>query len=176
MVIITTSIELGLEDCDIYYIIIWFLPLGSPPHTLVMRSFQVNWLVKCIYDSDLCDSLILTYDLHFVGGVDLSGLVGDSAGVPAAVLRGQVPQAQGPLLLAPLAHLTLCQWSVVLQPHNVWPRVTAGRTLQPHRTPDGPGDHTLPHFSRLGETGTNFGKRRKESLGFNTLQRWIQKS
>lgn len=117
--------------------------------------------------------MILTYDLHFVGGVDLSGLVGDSAGVPAAVLRGQVPQAQSPLLLAPLANLALRQGPVVLQPHKVWPRVTAGCTLQPHRAPHWAGNHPFPHFSRLCEAGTHFGKK---SLGFTTLQRWITES
>lgn len=74
----------------------------------------------------------LTDDFHFVCGVDLSSPVGDVAGVLPAVLRGQILQTQGPLLLTALAHLLRGQRLVVLQPHDVRTRVPAGRALQPY--------------------------------------------
>lgn len=101
----------------------------------------------------------LTYDFHFVGGVDLSGSVGHVAGVLPAVLRRQVLQTQGPPLLLPfLSPRTAAlvrQRPAILQPDDVGPRVAAGRALQPHRAAHRPGDDALPHLGRLGETWTH---------------------
>lgn len=102
----------------------------------------------------------LTYDFHFVGGVDLSGSVGHVAGVLPAVLRCQVLQTQGPPLLLPFlppcaAAALVHQRPAVLQPDDVGPRVPAGRALQPHRAAHRPGDDALPHLGRLGETWTH---------------------
>lgn len=48
----------------------------------------------------------LTDDFHFIGGVDLPGAVGHVTGVFAAVFRREVLQAESPLLLAALTHLS----------------------------------------------------------------------
>lgn len=93
--------------------------------------------------------LRLTYDFHFVGGVDLSGRVGHVAGVLPAVLWRQVLQTQRPLLL--LAAALVRQRAAVLQPDDVGPRVPAGRALEPHRAAHRPSDDALPHLGRLGE-------------------------
>lgn len=100
---------------------------------------------------------ILTDDLHLVRGVDFSGPIGDFAGIPAALLGAEVPQAQGPLLLTALAHLLLRQQPVVLQPLDFWTGVPAGHALESDRAADGTGDHPLPHFGWMGEARTNCG-------------------
>ena len=98
---------------------------------------------------------ILTYDLDFIRGVDFPGPVGHPAGVSAVVLWRQVLQTQSPLLLAALADLLLRQRPVVLQPHNVRPRISAGRALEPHRAADGTSYHPFSHLGGLGEAGTH---------------------
>lgn len=95
----------------------------------------------------------LTYDFHFVGGVDLSGRVGHVAGVLPAVLWRQVLQTQRPPLL--LAAALIRQRSAVLQPDDVGSRVPAGRALEPHRAAHRPSDDALPHLGRLGEAGAH---------------------
>lgn len=75
---------------------------------------------------------ILTYDLNFIRGVDFPCPIGDPAGVSAAVLWRQVLQTQSPLLLTALADLLRRQRSVVLQPHNVRPRISTGHAFEPH--------------------------------------------
>lgn len=82
------------------------------------------------------------------------------------MLRHQVLQAQRPLLLATLAHLLLRQRPVVLQPHDVRPRVSTGCALEPHRAADGTSDHSLPHLSGLGEAWGNL-KVKKEKKTIN---------
>ena len=90
------------------------------------------------------------------------------AGVLPAVLRAQVPQAQGPLLPASLSFSSfLCaslllrrallrlQGAVVLEPDDVRAGLAAGRALEAHGAAHGPRDHALPHLSRLGEAGTH---------------------
>lgn len=78
----------------------------------------------------LCGTL--TYDFHFIRGVDFPRAIGDSAGVSAAVLWRQVLQAQSPLLLTALADLLLRERPVVLQPHDVWSRISTGRAFEAH--------------------------------------------
>lgn len=97
--------------------------------------------------------LRLTYDFHFVCGVDLSGRVGHVAGVLPAVLRRQVLQTQRPLLL--LAAALVRQRAAVLQPDDVGPRVPAGRALEPYRAAHRPSDDALPHLGRLREARTH---------------------
>lgn len=103
---------------------------------------------------------ILTYDLNFIRGVDFPGPIGDPAGVSAAVLRRQVPQAQGPLLLPALADLLLRQRPVVLQPHDVRSRISAGHAFEPHRAANRTSYHPFSHLSGLGEAGTHCRGRR----------------
>lgn len=109
-------------------------------------------------DLYLCKALWLTYDFHFVGGIDLSRSVGDVAGVLPAVLRRQVLQTQSPLLLLPFlsscAAVLVHQRPTVLQPHNVGARVAACCALQTHWAAHGASDDALPHLRRLGETWT----------------------
>lgn len=100
----------------------------------------------------------LTDDLHFVRGVDLPGPVGDPAGVSAALLRAEVPQAQGPLLLTALAHFLLGEESVVLQPLDFRLGVSAGHALEPDGAADGTGDDPPPHLGRMSEARTDCGK------------------
>ncbi len=111
---------------------------------------------------------ILTYDLNFIRGVDFPRPIGDPAGVSAALLWRQVPQAQSPLLLTALADLLLRQRPVVLQPHDVWSRVSTGHAFEPHRAADRTSYHPFSHLSGLGEAGTHFrGKRRKYFVTFH---------
>lgn len=108
--------------------------------------------------------MTLTDDLHFVRGVDFSGPIGDFAGVSAALLGAEVPQAQGPLLLAALAHLLLRQEPVVLQPLDFRPGVPAGHALEPDGAADGTGDHPLPHLGGMSEARTYCGETRKRFM------------
>lgn len=107
----------------------------------------------------------LTYDFHFVGGVDLSRSVGDVAGVLPAVLRRQILQTQSPSLLLPFPSCStflVYQWPVVLQPDNVRARITACRALQAHRAAHWARDDAFPHLCWLSETWTNCKSKEKE--------------
>ena len=119
----------------------------------------------------------LTYDFHLVGGVDLSGSVGDVAGVLPAVLWRQVLQAQSPPLLLPFlsrrAAVLVRQRPTVLQPHDVGARVSARRALQTHRAADRPGDDALPHLRRLRETWTHCEWRSENSV---TIRKSLKQS
>lgn len=129
-------------------------------------SFAVNLLQRCAEAIWTC---WLTYDLHFVCGVDLPRSVGHMARVLPALLRRQVLQTQRPPLLPAFlssrSFLLIQQRPVVLQPHDVGPRVAAGRALQPHRAAHRAGDDSLSHFWRLSETWThwNGGQRERET-------------
>lgn len=72
------------------------------------------------------------------------------ARVLPALLRHQVLETQRPpLLLAFLSGrstLLIQERPIVLQPHDVGPRVAAGRALQPHRAADRAGDDSLSHL------------------------------
>ena len=125
----------------------------------------------------LCGVRRLTYDFHLVGGVDLSGSVGDVAGVLPAVLWRQVLQAQSPPLLLPFlsrrAAVLVRQRPTVLQPHDVGARVSARRALQTHRAADRPGDDALPHLRRLRETWTHCEWRSENSV---TIRKSLKQS
>lgn len=116
---------------------------------------------------------ILTYDLNFIGGVDFPRPIGDPAGVFAALLWLQVPQAQRPLFLTALADLPLCQEPVILQPHDFRARISAGHAFEAHRASDGTSYHPFSHLSRMGEARTNLrGTKRKHLVTFQ----WIHDS
>ena len=106
----------------------------------------------------------LTYDFHFVGGVDLAGPVGHVTGVLPALLRRQVLQAQGPPLLLRLlpggSAVLVHQRPAVLQPHDVGTRVPARRALEAHRAADRASDDALPHLGGLSEAWTHCGRKR----------------
>lgn len=76
------------------------------------------------------------------------------AGVLPAVLRRQVLQTQGPLLLLAGSTVFVHQRPTVLQPDDVGPRVAARCALQTHRAAHRASDDALPHLCRLGETWT----------------------
>lgn len=98
---------------------------------------------------------ILTYDLNFIRSINLSGPIEDPAGVSAAVLWRQVPEAERPLLLTALADLLLRQRRVVLQPHDIRLRISTGEALESHRTAHGTSYDPFSHLSGLGEAGTH---------------------
>ncbi len=137
----------------------WLTGLAKLP--LFPKAFEYSTLSK-IYSSKkrITNNWWLTYDLHFVGGIDLSRSVGDVAGVLPTVLRRQVLQTQSPLLLLPFPSSS-CSTTffvhkrpAVLQPHNVGARVTTCCTLQTHWAAHWASDDALPHLWRLGETWT----------------------
>lgn len=99
----------------------------------------------------------LTYDFHFVGGIDLSCFVENMAGVFPAVLRSQVLQTQSPplLLFRSCDAFLVDQRPAVFQPDDVRPRVAARCTLQAHGAADRASDDAFPHLCWLGETWTN---------------------
>lgn len=126
-------------------------------------SFAVNLLQR---RAEAIWTCWLTYDLHFVCGVDLPRSVGHMARVLPALLRRQVLQTQRPPLLPAFlssrSFLLIQQRPVVLQPHDVGPRVAAGRALQPHRAAHRAGDDSLSHFWRLSETWTHWNGGQRE--------------
>lgn len=128
-----------------------------------------------IHRSDLRDG-ILTYDLDVIGGVDLPSWIGHPAGVFAALLRRQVPQSQGPLLLAALTHLLLRQEPVVLQPDDLRPRVPAGHALEPHRAADRALYPPFSHFGWVGEAGANLVEKRGEPFRKFTVKKMSHKN
>lgn len=114
--------------------------------------------MRFVKNYDTPSAATLTDDLHFVCGVDFSGPIGHFAGVSAALLRAEVPQAQGPLLLTALAHLLLRQQPIVLQPLDFRAGVPAGHALEPDGAADGTGDHPLPHLGGMSEARTCCGE------------------
>lgn len=129
---------------------------------------------------DICSSAqplcrILTYDLNFIGGVDFPRPIEHPTGVSAAVLWCQVPQTQSPLLLTALPDLLFCQRRVVLQPHDVRPRVSTGRTFESHRAAHRAGYHPFSHLSWLNEAGAHCGqKNRNIYIVFSTYMTWSE--
>lgn len=144
---------LELHRCRDHLLSTYCMDLPHRPRVRVRLRFRVR--VHLIPRA----ACWLTYDFHLVRGVDLPGLVGHMARVLAALLRRQVLQTQRPPLLPAFlsshSALLVQQRPVVLQPHDVGPRVAAGRALQPHRAAHRAGDDSLSHFRRLSETWTH---------------------
>lgn len=95
----------------------------------------------------------LTDYFNFVCCIDFSNFVKHPAGVFPTVLWLQVLQVQRPLLLLVLPNLLGREGLIVLQPHDVRPRVPAGHALQADGAADGTGDHSPSHLGRLREPG-----------------------
>lgn len=106
----------------------------------------------------------LTDDFHFIGGVDLPSAVGHVTGVFAAVFRREVLQAESPLLLAALTHLSGRQRPAVLQPDDVGSGVPARGALQPYWAPHRTCNHALSHFCWLREAGPHYKERNKKKM------------